>query len=149
MHPSAGEIDRFAARQAAPEEATAIRRHLIGCPACRERLRASPFYPEQGRHETETIAALRERPGCPEPSVRVAFAVDALSPERRAQNAEHFRACPDCTRDLRALQALRDRAGGGRDTARRPGCLLPFGRRRARPAPGTTSRNATPAEDPP
>jgi anti-sigma factor ChrR (cupin superfamily) len=129
VHPNDEEIDRFAARQAGASEATAIRRHLLGCPECRERLRASPFYPEQGRRESETIANLKERAGCPEPSARVAYAVDSLSPERRTQIAEHARACPDCARDLRALQALRE---GARAEGERRGCLLAWwGRRQA------------------
>jgi hypothetical protein len=110
MHPSPEAIDRYAARQATAAEAAEVRGHLLVCAPCRERLRASPFYPEQGRRETEVIAGLKERPGCPEPSGRVAFTVDALSPERQAEVAAHARACGDCARDLRELQALRERA---------------------------------------
>jgi len=121
MHPSPDEIDRYAARQMGIADTAAIRQHLLACPACRERLRASPFYPEQGRRETEVIAGLAERPGCPEPSARVAFAVDALAPERRTQITEHARACPHCARDLRALQALRE---GTRPAGERRGCLF-------------------------
>jgi hypothetical protein len=129
-HPSSEEIDRYAARSCVAAEAAAIRRHMLGCPGCRERLRASPFYPEQGRRETDLIAGLEPRPGCPSPAARVAFVVDALPAERRAEVAEHRRGCAACAGDLRALQALRERAGTqARVATERPGCLLSIRRR--------------------
>lgn len=121
MHPDPDAIDRYAARQMPGTEAAAIRQHLLGCPACRERLRASPFYPEAGRRETSVIAGLAERPGCPEPSARIAHAVEALSAERRAEIAGHARGCPHCARDLQALEKLRE---GARPESERKGCLL-------------------------
>jgi hypothetical protein len=107
MHPDAEEIDAFAARRLLPEEATAIRRHLLSCPACRERLRASAFYPDQGRREAERIASLTGRPGCPEPAARVAAAAGALAAEQQAAVEEHARRCRACTADLRELRSLR------------------------------------------
>jgi hypothetical protein len=109
-HPEPESIDRYAARQTIATEGAAIREHLLGCPACRERLRASPFYPEQGRRETAVIAGLEERAGCPEPAARVAWAVDALAPERRAEVEAHAHACAACRGDLSALQAIRSGA---------------------------------------
>jgi anti-sigma factor RsiW len=143
-HLSPEEIDRFAARELATAEAAAARRHLFACAACRERLRASPAYPEQGRREAELVASLKERAGCPEPTTRAALVSGALSPERRAELAEHVRRCRACARDARALEGLRAGVTGGRSAeqpigepgaaragpdARRPGCLLWFLRR--------------------
>jgi anti-sigma factor RsiW len=131
-HLSPEAIDRFAAREMAAEEATAARRHLFQCPACRERLRASPAYPEQGRREAEVIAAMEERVGCPEPRTRAAYVSQALPQERRAEIAEHLRRCRACGRDVRALESVRAGAAVGQSaqaTARGPGCLLWFLRR--------------------
>lgn len=146
-HLSPEEIDRFAAREMAGAEAAAARRHLFDCAACRERLRASPAYPEQGRRESEVAAGLEERAGCPEPRTRAALVSGALSPERRAELAEHVRRCRACARDVRALEGLRAEVSGGRSEeqpigepgaarvgraghdARGPGCLLWFLRR--------------------
>ncbi|MCL6650210.1 MAG: zf-HC2 domain-containing protein [Chloroflexi bacterium] len=122
VHLSSEEIDRFAARQLPPSEAAAVRRHLLGCPACRERLRASPFYPEQGRREAEILARLKERSGCPEPAVRVAFAADALPPEQHTTVAGHVRRCRACSADVGDLRSLQASARGR-------GCLPGFRRR--------------------
>lgn len=133
MHPESDAIDRFAARQTTATEGAAIRQHLLGCPACRERLRASAFYPEQGRRETAVIAGLKERPSCPEPAARVAWAVDALAPERRAEVEAHARVCAGCRGDLAALRALRTGGRDRPDTAEdRPGCLFGRWRRASR-----------------
>jgi anti-sigma factor RsiW len=146
-HLTPEEIDRFAAREMAAAEAAAARRHLFDCPACRERLRASPAYPQQGRREAEILAGMQERPGCPDPRTRAAFVSGALPAERQAELAEHVRRCRACAHDVRALDRLRADATGGRsedrsigpsDAARtghagagahRPGCLLWFLRR--------------------
>jgi anti-sigma factor RsiW len=136
-HLSPEEIDRFAAREMAAAEAAAARRHLFACAACRERLRASPAYPEQGRREAELVASLEERAGCPDPRVKAALVSGALSAERRAEVAEHVRRCRACARDVRALEGLRAEVTGGRSEeqpigepgARGPGCLLWFLRR--------------------
>jgi hypothetical protein len=108
-------IDRFAARQVDPEEAARVRKHLLSCPECRARLRASPAYPAHARREAEVVAAMEERAGCPEPSLRAAYATgapEALKPERRAAIAEHLRRCRPCAREIRALEAIRRPADG-------------------------------------
>jgi anti-sigma factor RsiW len=146
-HLSPEEIDRFAARKMAAAEAAAARRHLFDCAACRERLRASPAYPERGRREAELVASLEERAGCPEPRTKAALVSGALSAERRAEVAAHVRRCRACARDVRALEGLRAgvtgrraagqpngepgaaRAGRAGQDARGPGCLLWFLRR--------------------
>src|SRR5687767_5986220 len=96
MHPSQETIDRFAAQGMEPAEAAAVRRHLLGCPECRARLRASPSYPERGRREAAIVAAMEERPGCPEPATKAAYASGmsgVLTEERRDTVAAHLRRC--------------------------------------------------------
>jgi anti-sigma factor RsiW len=126
-------IDRFAARTMTSPERAAARRHLLRCPACRERLRASPAYPEQGRREAEVVAAMAERVGCPEPRTKAAYVSEALSQEQHAAIAEHLRRCRACARDVRALEEIRAGATGAGQSApaaaRGPGCLLWFLRR--------------------
>jgi anti-sigma factor RsiW len=146
-HLSPEEIDRFAAREMATADAAAARRHLFACAACRERLRASPAYPEQGRREAELVAGLEERAGCPDPRTKAALVSGALSAERRAAVAAHVGRCRACARDVRALEGLRAGVTGRRSAeqpigepgaaqagragpgARGPGCLLWFLRR--------------------